>query len=116
MKTNNELQVWHKGLELILSIYSVTAKFPEDKLMSQMRRSALSIAANIAEGLNRREEFDWVCYLQIALWSMTELEYHSLLAHELSFLSVLEYDLITQCNNEVQCMMHSCFSELCAYA
>jgi len=113
MTTHSELKVWHKGLELILAIYSVTAKFPEDKLMSQMRNSALSVAANIAEGLNKQD--DWICYLQIALWSMAELEYHSLLAHELALISSLEYDRIAQCNTDVQSMMQCCFMNLKAY-
>ena len=89
MKDFKDLNVWKKAHELTLELYKVTRTFPKDEvygLTSQIRRSASSIGANIAEGCGRRSDGELTRFLQIARGSSSELECHLLLARDLRFL------------------------------
>jgi four helix bundle protein len=73
----NDLIVWQKGMDLVDALYDVTASFPENErfnLTSQMRRSAVSIPSNIAEGSKRRSNKEFRQFLHIAYGSGAELE------------------------------------------
>jgi four helix bundle protein len=90
LKDFKELRVWSKAHELTVAIYGLTRSFPRDEiygLTSQVRRSAASIGANIAEGCGRRSDGEMARFLQIARGSASETEYHLLLAKDLGFLS-----------------------------
>ncbi len=90
MKNFKTLKVWQKSHELTLQIYKATAGFPKEEiyaLTSQLRRAASSVAANIAEGCGRHGDADFARFLQIAMGSASELQYHLILAHDLGFLS-----------------------------
>lgn len=90
MKDFRDLQVWQKGHQLVLAIYRETMRFPKEEqfsLITQIRRAAASIPANIAEGCGRQSDADFARFLQIAMGSASELEYHLLLAHDLGFLN-----------------------------
>jgi len=83
-----KLQIWQRSHQLTLQVYKQTETFPKAErfgLVDQMRRSAASIPANIAEGSNRSEG-DLTRFLQIALGSAGELEYHLILACDLGHL------------------------------
>jgi len=83
------LNVWEKSHELTLDVYRVTTRFPKEEiygLTSQMRRSSASISANIAEGCGRDTDADFARFLQMAMGSASELEYHLLLARDLGVL------------------------------
>ena len=89
MKGFKELKVWHKAHELTLAIYESTRTFPREELYGltgQLRRSACSIAANIAEGCGRPSDGEIARFLQIARGSASETEYHVLLARDLHYL------------------------------
>ena len=89
MKNFRDLQVWDKAHKLTLEAYKVTQGFPREELYgltSQIRRSSASIGANIAEGCGRRGNGDFYRFLQNAMGSASELEYHILLAHDLGIL------------------------------
>jgi len=108
MKDFKELKVWSKAHELTIVIYGATRTFPRDEaygLTSQMRRSAASIAANIAEGCGRRSDGEFVRFLQIARGSASETEYHLLLARDLHFLSESDYRNTEKRVVEVQRML-----------
>lgn len=108
MKDFKELRVWSRAHELTVLIYSLTRTFPRDEiygLTSQVRRSAASIGANIAEGCGRRSDGEMVRFLQIARGSASETEYHLLLARDLGFLSLGEYKRTDQILAEVQRML-----------
>ena len=110
MKDFKELKVWAKAHELTVSIYSLTRAFPKDEiygLTSQVRRSASSIGANIAEGCGRRSDGEFARFLQIARGSASETEYHLLLAKDLRFISESEYHSTEQQILEVQRMLTS---------
>jgi four helix bundle protein len=83
MRDFRELKVWHKAHQLTLAVYSATKTFPRDELYgltSQIRRAAVSIGANIAEGAGKNSPAEFGRFLQIALGSASELEYHLLLS------------------------------------
>jgi len=108
MKDFKELKVWSKAHELTLSVYGVTRLFPRDEmygLTAQIRRSAASIAANIAEGCGRRSDGEFARFLQIARGSASETEYHLLLARDLHFLSDVDYRATEQKALEVERML-----------
>jgi four helix bundle protein len=90
MRPFRELVVWHKAHLLTLELYKVTRTFPREEqygLTSQMRRAAASICANIAEGCGRGTARDFARFIQMALGSASELEYHLVLAADLGFIS-----------------------------
>jgi len=108
MKDFRELKVWHKAHELTLAVYQATAAFPKAELYgltSQMRRATVSIPANIAEGCGRGSDAELARFLQIALGSASELEYHLLLSHDLSLLPPDDYQKLHTQTVEVKRML-----------
>ena len=95
MRDFREIKVWAKAHLLTLEVYKVTATFPREEtygLTSQLRRSAASIPANIAEGFGRGGNVELARFLQIGMGSASEVEYHILLARDLNLLSKKIYD------------------------
>ena len=102
------LKVWQKAHDMTLFVYRVTATFPKDEmygLTSQLRRSAASIGANIAEGCGRRSDGEMCRFLQIARGSASEMEYHVLLARDLHFLGEGDFQKLTRQADELQRML-----------
>jgi four helix bundle protein len=102
---------------LTLAVYGVTRAFPKAELYgltSQLRRSAASIPANIAEGCGRNTQRDFVRFLHIAAGSASELEYHLLLAHELHLMDASAYLRLVEEVNEVKRMLNSFTQKLTA--
>ena len=80
-----DLKVWQEGLKLAKSCYLLTRRFPREELFgltSQIRRAAVSVPANIAEGNGRESTKDYIRFLQIAQGSLKELETHLILSSE----------------------------------
>ena len=91
MENFKDLKVWVKAHDLTLAIYQKTRGFPKEEiygLTSQIRRASASIGANIAEGCGRRSDPEMNRFIQIARGSVSELEYHLLLARDRRFLSL----------------------------
>ena len=89
IKSFRELEIWKKGIELVKGIYKMTAEFPKSELYgltSQMRRCAVSIPSNVAEGFRRRHPKEFKHFLNIALGSSAELETQLVIAKELGYL------------------------------
>jgi four helix bundle protein len=110
MRDFREIQVWGKAHRLTLEIYKATASFPTEEkygLTSQLRRSSASIAANIAEGFGRGGNAELARFLQIAMGSACEVEYHVLLARDLNLLSKTIYDELEVRVVEVKRMLAS---------
>ena len=110
MKDFKELKVWHKAYKLSLAIYDTSRTFPREEiygLTSQLRRSAVSIGANIAEGCGRRSDGEMVRFLQIARGSASEVEHHLLLARDLKFLAPSAHQALEKQLAEVQRMLTS---------
>jgi four helix bundle protein len=94
VKDFRELKVWEKSHRLTLLAYKLTDRFPRHELFgltSQIRRCSSSIPANIAEGCGRLGNSEFHRFLQIACGSISELEYHFLLARDLCFLAESDY-------------------------
>jgi len=90
MKSHKDLDVWKKSMELVTSLYRLTSGFPQQEqygLSNQIRRSAVSIPSNIAEGAARNSDREFKQYLYIALGSASELETQLLIAEKLGFLA-----------------------------
>jgi four helix bundle protein len=95
MQDFKKLDVWQRAHSMTLDLYRKTKLFPREEiygLSSQIRRSASSIGANIAEGCGRGGETELARFLQIALGSASELEYHLLLARDLTYMSLKDYE------------------------
>ena len=89
MRPFRKLVVWQKAHRLTLDLYQVSRTFPHEEqygLTSQIRRCAASICANLAEGCGRGTARDFARFVQIALGSASELEYHLLLAADLGYI------------------------------
>jgi len=84
------LRIWQIGIEVVKDIYILTKKFPKEELYgltSQMRRSAISIPSNIAEGFRRYHNKEYKQFLYIALGSCAELETQIIIANELDYIN-----------------------------
>ena len=93
MKDFRDLQVWQKAHQLTLTVYRLTASFPQTEwygLTTQLRRSSASVAANLAEGCGRNGDAELARFCSIAMGSASELEYHLLLARDLKLLKVTD--------------------------
>ena len=89
MTSHKDLKVWIKGIELVKSIYEITKLFPSNEqfgLTSQMRRAAVSIPSNTAEGCGRNSDKELIHFLYISLGSADELETQIIISKELGFL------------------------------
>lgn len=105
MRDFRELRVWDKGHGLVLDVYVATARFPREELyglMSQVRRSAASIPANLAEGCVRGGDPELARFMQIVMGSASKLEYHLLLARDLNYLSDPDYGELAERTKEVK--------------
>ena len=92
----SDLQVWQEAHQLVLRVYDITRKFPNDErfgLVSQMRRAALSIPANIAEGFKRRGLQDKIRFYNTAEGSLEELKYFFILSKDLGYIPSSDDDL-----------------------
>jgi four helix bundle protein len=90
MQRFTDLKVWQRSHALVLKLYPLTATFPAEErfgVVSQLRRAATSVPANIAEGSKRQGKGDFARFLNIAEGSLAETEYFVLLARDLNYLS-----------------------------
>jgi four helix bundle protein len=88
MKTHKDLDVWRKSVALVENIYALTGSFPKEEiygLTNQMRRAAVSIPSNIAEGSARQGNKEFANFLHIALGSLAELETQLIISNNLGF-------------------------------
>ena len=93
-----QLEVWRESHQLVLMVYQVTKGFPGDErfgLVSQMRRAAVSVSANIAEGFKRRGIQDKIRFYNVSEGSLEELKYFFILSKDLGYIPSND-DLMTQ--------------------
>ncbi len=104
-----KLDVWHKAIEYADEVYTITRAFPDDErfgLTSQMRRAAVSISSNIAEGTSRHSRDEYAHFLEIATGSLFEVVSQATISERQGFLSETDYTRLYQAA-EVQSRMLS---------
>ncbi len=109
MHNFKSLAVWQKSIDLTTEIYSLTMGFPTDEkygLTSQIRRAAVSIPSNIAEGAGRKSSKEFKHFLSISTGSACELETQIIVAHRLNLIDKLIMDEIGLKISEIQKMLY----------
>ncbi len=89
------LKVWEKAHSLVLAIYTITKRFPEEEkfgIVSQVRRSASSIPTNIVEGCKKNSTKEFIHFLNIAETSLEETKYHLILSKDLNYIEKKDFE------------------------
>jgi len=108
VKSYRDLLVWRKAMDLVIECYKLTKTFPKSEtygLASQLRRAAVSVPANIAEGHGRGPTKPYLNHLAIASGSLTELETHILLAQRLEFCALQVSNALLERSAEIGKML-----------
>ena len=101
MKTHKDLEVWKNGITLVTDIYQITKNYPKEEvygLTSQIRRAAVSIPSNIAEGAARNYEKEFIQFLYIAFGSLSELETQLIISMNLHYIEPNQFE---ELNNKI---------------
>jgi len=99
IRSYKDLDVWKRSIDLVKKIYLVTKDFPKDEiygLINQMRKCAVSISSNIAEGKMRQHTNEYIQFLYIALGSCAELETQIIISRELGYINENEETEISE--------------------
>ena len=115
LKNYKDLKVWQKSYQSCLEIYRITKGFPKEErygLTSQIRRAAVSVPSNIAEGYGRKTTPEYIRALYIAYGSNCELETQILLSHDLSYIKADDMDKIHYDIGEVERMLKALIKSL----
>ena len=110
MQNFRELKVWQRSHQLVLELYRVTSNFPKSEvygLTSQLRRAAASVPMNIVEGCGRGSNAELGRFLWIAMGSAAEVEYQCLLAHDLKFMTEVEFAKMSSEIVEIRRMLNA---------
>ena len=110
MGPHKNLDVWNKSMQLTEEIYRITRSFPREEvfgLVSQMRRAAVSIPSNIAEGYGRSSNAEVLHFLYISLGSSNELDTQMLISRQQAFVSDEDYMIVEKLNEDVHKMLNS---------
>jgi len=112
IKTYRDLIAWQKAMDLVVHAYQLTTQFPKSErfgLMIQMRRAAVSIPSNIAEGYARQSRVDYVRFLKTARGSLAELQTQTLLSERLRFVRASEQfsQLLSETDRVLQGLIRS---------
>ena len=110
-----DLVVWQKGIELATWLYETTTRFPKEELygiVSQMRRAAVSVPSNIAEGQARRHKTEFVQFLSIAKGSLAELETQLIISKSLKYIDEKELFEGKERVDELNKLLYSLISKL----
>ena len=114
-----ELEVWQKAVTLVTEVYQITRTFPREEiygLTSQLRRAAVSIPANIAEGWGRNTTRDYIQFLRVARGSLLELETHLVIAGNLELIDPSAQERLGQRTQEINRMLNGLIKSVQASA
>jgi four helix bundle protein len=115
LKNYKELKVWQKSYQLCLEVYRSTKEFPREErygLTSQIRRSAVSVPSNIAEGYGRKTTREYIRSLYLAYGSNCELETQTLLSGDLGYMKVQEREKLQKDIGEIERMLKALIKSL----
>jgi len=105
MKTHRDLDVWKIAIDLVTNIYTITKDFPKEEvygLTNQIRRAAVSVPSNIAEGAGRNSNKEFLQFMYYAIGSLSEIETQMIIAHNLHYIN-------NQQKQEIDFMLSSLF-------
>jgi four helix bundle protein len=108
MKTFRDLFIWQKAMTFVTNTYQITQQFPNEELFgltSQIRRSAVSIPSNIAEGYGRESQKDFLRFINFAVSSLFELQTQIEIAKNINYLNETEFNNIFEKTRELEAMM-----------
>ena len=115
IRSFRDLLVWQKAMVVVTSVYGISRSFPSEEvfcLTSQMRRSAISVPSNIAEGFGRNSTSDYVRFLRIACGSLYELQTQLEIAVNLKYVSKENLEKAIDQMSEVERMLNSLIGKL----
>lgn len=115
MKTFRELIVWQRSMDLVTEIYQASKGFPKQEvygLTSQIRRSAVSVPSNIAEGYGRQGLNDYIRFLNIAISSLFELQTQVEISFNLLYINEKKFNVLYELTREVERMLSSLIRKL----
>lgn len=115
IKIYRDLIVWQKSMSMVQLIYTLTKKFPDSEkygMTSQLRRAAVSIPTNIAEGYGRQSTKDYIRFLLIARGSLYELQTELEISNNLNFVDKNTFDKAYKNTREIEAMLQSLISKL----
>ena len=115
INTFRDLIVWRKAIDFVTSIYKLTTAFPVNELYglsSQIRRCAISIPSNIAEGYGRRSTKDYIRFLNISMGSIYELQTQLEIGLNLNFISKSDYESVYKNIREIEIILRSLITKI----
>jgi len=115
VRTYRDLIVWQKAVQLVTAVYRATKSFPKEEiygLVSQIRRCAVSVPSNIAEGYGRKSTADYLRFLQMAVGSLYELQTQLEIAKNLHYMKEETYEALYSGSREIERMLSSLISKL----
>ena len=115
MKTYRDLLVWQKSMVLVTEVYKISKHFPSDEaygLTSQIRRCAISIPSNMAEGYGRNSTKEYIHFLRIATGSLYELQTQMEISLNLHYIDKSEFDRLYELSREIERMLSSLIRKL----
>ncbi len=108
MKNHKDLEVWKKSVAFVTEVYRISKSFPKEEiygLTSQLRRAAVSIPSNIAEGAARQSNKDFERFLFISLGSISEVETQLIISKNLEYLNENEFEILQNKLIEIRKML-----------
>lgn len=108
MKTHKDLDVWKRSIDFVTLVYELTNQFPKSEvygLTTQLRRAAISIPSNIAEGASRKSKLEFKQFLYIALSSGAEIDTQIIIAFNLKYIDSNEQEKLTKLLETIQKMI-----------
>jgi len=115
LKNYKDLKVWQRSYQLCLEIYKITKGFPDEEkygLTSQLRRAAVSVPSNIAEGYGRKTTPEYIQFLYIAYGSICEIGTQILLAGDLGYIESVKLEMLNEGVREVERMLKGLIKSL----
>jgi len=115
LKNYKELKAWQRSYQLCLETYKITKRFPNEEkygLTSQIRRAAVSVPSNIAEGYGRKTTPEYIRFLYIAYGSICELETQILLSGDLGYIETGKLEILQEGIGEVERMLKGLIKSL----
>lgn len=110
IRSYKDLKVWQKAMELAEAVFDTTKSFPKDELyglVSQLRRAAVSVPSNIAEGSSRRSRGEFIRFINIASGSLSEVETQLMLAKRFVYITEVQCDVLLSSAEEISKMLYS---------